>query len=316
MTTGRQKISIVVPLYNEAETLPALMARLAALVQAQHTFDWEVVCVNDGSFDATADALDRLSDTHGWLAVVHLSRNFGHQIAISAGMDFAHGDAVIIMDGDLQDPPELIPDLIAQWQAGYEVVYATRKIRHGESWLKIWTAKLFYRFLQKLSDVYIPLDTGDFRLMSRPVVNALGQMREKNRFVRGMVSWLGFRQTSVMYEREKRHAGETGYTLFKMLRFALDGLIAFSTVPLQWITTLGYCFALSSFVGIGIVVYLKYSGQVYIEPGWPSVMIGLLLLGGIQLICLGMLGEYIGRIFDEVRGRPLYVVGRHSKVTK
>lgn len=301
-------VSLVVPIYNEAGILPELTRRIEAVISQTPGYAWEVIYVNDGSSDGSSDQLTLLANRHDWLTVLHFSRNFGHQIAISAGIDYAGGDAVILMDGDLQDPPELVPDMLRLWEDGFDVVYATRKHREGESWFKKTTASMYYRFLSSLADIYIPLDTGDFRLMSRPVVSALSAMKEKNRFIRGMVSWVGFRQTPIYYERDKRFGGETKYTLLKMTRFAMDGLMSFSKVPLQWITTLGFIISMASFIGILAVLYLKLATDIPVEAGWSSIMIGILMLGGIQLICIGMIGDYVGRIFDEVRGRPLYLI--------
>ena len=301
-------VSVVIPIFNEAALLPELTRRLGEVLSAHANWQWQVIYVNDGSRDGSEGILSRLAAETPWLTVLHLSRNFGHQTAISAGTDYASGDAVIVMDGDLQDPPELLPEMLAKWQEGYDVVYATRKERSGETPFKLLSARLFYRLLQTLSDVYIPLDTGDFRLMDRKVVNALGQMREKNRFIRGMVSWVGYRQTALYYERDERHSGQTKYTLTRMIRFALDGLLSFSTVPLQLITTLGFIISALSFVATLSVFYIRLFTAIHVETGWSSIMIGILMLGGIQLVCLGFIGEYVGRIFDEVRGRPLYLV--------
>ncbi len=302
-------ISVVIPVYNEIGTLPVLTERVAQVIAQLPQFQWEVVYVNDNSSDGSEKLLPQLAEKYPWLSVIHFSRNFGHQIAITAGIDYAQGDAVVVMDGDLQDPPELIPEMVELWQEGFDVVYATRQQREGESLFKLLTASLFYRLFRKMSEVKIPLDTGDFRLMSRPVVNALSQMREKSRFIRGMVSWVGFSQTSLLYERDKRYEGETKYTLFKMMRFAMDGLLSFSKVPLQWITTLGFIISASSFIGILLVLYQTMVLHDTIR-GWSSLMVVVLFLGGVQLICVGMVGEYVARIFDEVRQRPLYLIQR------
>lgn len=306
----KKTISLVIPILNEENVLDELFQRVSAVVDAHPAYDWQVVCVNDGSTDGSGQKLTTLSGKAPWLTVLHLSRNFGHQIAISAGVDHTRGDAVIVMDGDLQDPPELISEMLTHWEAGHDVVYATRKRREGEGFFKRATAAAYYRLLGRLSDVPIPLDTGDFRLMSRPVVNALRRMPEKNRFVRGMVSWVGFSQMPVYYERDKRYAGNTKYSLLHMAIFALDGLMSFSKVPLRWITTLGFFMSLSSLLSMVGVVILKLADYKELETGWSSLMGGILMLGGIQLICLGMIGEYVGRIFDEVRGRPLYLIRR------
>ncbi len=308
---NKQLISVVIPIYNEFETLPELSSRLDGMIQAHSNTqeEWEVIFVNDGSADGSGQVLSNLSDQYHWANALHLSRNFGHQTAISAGIDFAQGDAVIVMDGDLQDPPELLPKMVERWLSGYDVVYATRKHREGETPFKLITAKVFYRLLKKLSDVDIPLDTGDFRLMSRPVVNAFSMMRERNRFIRGMVSWVGFSQSALYYERDERSHGETKYTLVKMIRFAIDGLLSFSSVPLQWITSLGFIISGFSFLAVLAVFYISLVMQIAL-PGWSSLMVGILMMGGIQLICMGMIGEYVGRIFDEVRKRPLYLISK------
>ncbi|MGE0200601.1 MAG: glycosyltransferase family 2 protein [Candidatus Melainabacteria bacterium] len=303
-------VSWVVPVYNEVLLLPELINRIHSVIRKLPRYRWEVILVNDGSRDGSDLALTTLADQTPWLTVLHLSRNFGHQIAISAGIDYARGDAVIVMDGDLQDPPELIIEMLAQWERGYEVVYATRKHRQGETPFKLATAKVFYRLLNKLADIPIPLDTGDFRLMGRPVVNALVHMRERNRFIRGLVSWVGFPQTAVYYHRDERTQGETKYTLFKMLRFALDGILSFSKVPLQMITSLGFMISAFAFLASVVIIGLKLFTHLPVITGWSSVMITVLMLGGIQLICLGMIGEYVARIFDEARGRPLYLIQR------
>lgn len=307
-STQTRRVSWVVPVYNEVALLPALVSRLEQVVVSCPQYAWDVILVNDGSVDGTEQALISLAKDHDWLTVVHLSRNFGHQLAITAGIDYADGEAVVVMDGDLQDPPELVREMLALWEQGYDVVYATRQQRAGESWFKLLTAAGFYRVLRSLSDTAIPLDTGDFRLMSRPVVDALGRMREQNRFIRGLVSWAGYRQTPIYYERDARSQGETKFSLWKMFCFALDGVLSFSKVPLRWITSLGLMISLTSFVGILWVLFQKLTGDPSLEAGWSSLMVGILMLGGIQLVCLGMIGEYVGRIFDEVRGRPLYLV--------
>jgi polyisoprenyl-phosphate glycosyltransferase len=302
-------VSMVVPVYNEVDILPELTRRLAGVVNnSPDTVQWEVLYINDGSHDGSGEAIQQLVLTYPWLKAVHLSRNFGHQIAISAGIDFALGDVVVLMDGDLQDPPELVPDMLALWQQGYDVVYATRRHREGENWFKTTTAALYYRFLRYLSGIDIPLDTGDFRLMGRNVVDAIKQMPEKSRFIRGMVSWTGFRQTPIYYDRDARYSGETKYTLIKMTRVAMDGVMSFSRLPLQWIMSAGFIISTVSFLLAVLVLCLRFFTAVPVQAGWSSLMIAILMLGGIQLICLGMLGEYIGRIFDEVRGRPLYLV--------
>ena len=303
------KISIVVPLFNEAGNILALAERLRRVIEHNPEFQWEVIFVNDGSTDRSDWLLSGLASKYRWLTVIDLSRNFGHQNAITAGMDHSSGDAVIVMDGDLQDPPELIPKMIASWQEGHDVVYATRTTRHGETLFKKFTAAAFYRLLRKLTDTPIPVDTGDFRLISRPVMDALQQMPERNRFVRGMVSWTGFSQTSLPYERDQRLHGRTKFSLFKMLRFAGNGILSFSKVPLDLIISFGLLLSLGSFIGILFVLYETFVLKSTVR-GWGSMMVAVLFMGGIQLICIGMVGEYVGRIFDEVRKRPSYIVRR------
>jgi dolichol-phosphate mannosyltransferase len=307
--TKTQRISVVVPIYNEEKILPELTLRISNAIAQLPQFKWEVIYVDDGSTDRSGTVMEQLTRHYPWLRIIYLSRNFGHQTAITAGTDYACGDAVILMDGDLQDPPDLIPDLIAKWQEGFDVVTARRKRRNGETFFKLATAFLFYRTLRMLSDTEIPIDTGDFRLMSRAVVDALKNMPERSRFLRGMVSWTGFRQTEVEYERSERFEGKTKYTFFKMLRLASNALLSFSKIPLQAIMALGVFFSGISFLGILIVLYQTLILKSTVR-GWGSLMISFLFMGGIQLICLGMIGSYVGRIFDEVRARPLFFILR------
>ena len=303
----KKRISVVVPIYNEKKILPELARRIFSTITKLSQFDWEVVFVDDGSTDGSASVLNSLTHKHSCLRVLYLSRNFGHQTAITAGTEYACGDAVILLDGDLQDPPELIPGMLQLWEQGFDVVTARRKRREGESYFKRGTAFLFYRTLKLLSDTEIPVDTGDFRLMSRPVVEALKRMPERSRFLRGMVSWTGFRQTEIEYERDHRMEGKTKYTFFKMFRLAMNGILSFSHVPLQAIMALGVFFSFASFLGILAVLYetLVLKSTVH---GWSSLMTATLFMGGIQLICLGAIGSYVGRIFDEVQARPLYFI--------
>ncbi|TAM59263.1 glycosyltransferase [bacterium] len=305
-------ISVVIPLYDEEAIVPELVRRVDAVLR---TVDdaYEIVLVNDGSRDGTAAAVRALFATYPALVLVELSRNFGHQIAATAGLDRARGDAVVLMDGDLQDPPELIPELLAQWHDGFDVVYAVRRTRRGESRFKVWTAALFYRLTTRLTNVSIPVDVGDFRLMSRRVVAALSGMRERHRFLRGLVSWVGFRQTGVSYDRDVRFAGSSKYPLRRMLRFALDGITAFSEVPLRVATYLGFLIAAFAFC-YGLVV-LVLNGLGYNLPGYTSTMLAILLLGGVQLVTIGILGEYVGRIYDEIKARPLYLIARVDRAS-
>ncbi len=309
--TSRPTFSIATPIWNEEETIPVLYNRLVAamdgVLQAGET--WELVCVNDGSADGSLRVLRDLSERDSRVKVLDFSRNFGHQIAITAAEDFAEGDAVIVMDSDLQDPPEVVPRLIERWREGYEVVYAVRSSREGESRFKLWTASLFYRLLRSITDVDIPVDAGDFRLMDRRVVLALRRLREQHRFMRGLTSWVGFKQIPVEYERAARYAGETKYPFRQMLRLATNAITSFSYLPLRLATYAGFFFALLSLVSIPLIVALRLAGNFSFE-GQATTLVSVLFLGGIQLIVLGIIGEYLGRIYDEVKGRPLYVVSR------
>ncbi|MNX50973.1 hypothetical protein D3C86_816180 [compost metagenome] len=298
-------ISVVVPIYNEEAIIPELHRRLSAVMAAMPE-TYELVFVNDGSRDRSVELLRDLTARDPHSRLVNLSRNFGHQIAITAGMDHAQGDAVVIIDADLQDPPEVIPELAAKWREGFDVVYAVREQRHGESLFKRATAAGFYRLISKITNVDIPVDTGDFRLMSRTAVEGLKRVREKNRFVRGLVAWLGFKQTGVKFVRHERFAGTTKYPLKKMLKFAFDGITSFSFLPLQLATYMGFLVSGASFLGILYVVYLRLFAHATII-GWASLMAVVLFLGGVQLITIGIIGEYIGRIYEEVKGRPLYL---------
>lgn len=302
----RQLISVVIPAYNEELVLRETHKRLSTVLTISG-YDYELIFVDDGSQDRTPEILQDLADRDPHVRALRFSRNFGHQVAVTAGIEHAAGDAVVLIDADLQDPPEMILDFIEKWQEGYDVVYAVRKSRAGETWFKKVTAKLFYRLLQRMIDIPIPLDTGDFRLMSRRVVDILNAMPEKHRFVRGLVSWIGFRQVGLEYERQERFAGVTKYSLSKMVRFAFDGITSFSFKPLQLAGILGMYSAGIGFIGILIILYLKLFTRLTVQ-GWSSLMVVALFLGGIQLLILGMMGEYIGRMYDEVRHRPLYVL--------
>jgi glycosyltransferase involved in cell wall biosynthesis len=309
MSTG-PIFSVIAPVYNEVGNIDELYRRIRDVMSSTGE-PWEIVLVNDGSKDGSAEALDELYQKDPeHVRVIHFARNFGHQVAVTAGMDFARGQAVILIDADLQDPPEVIPDLIKKWREGYEVVYAVRAKREGESWFKLATASLFYRLLYRITDVSIPVDTGDFRLMDRCVVDAVKSMRETHRFIRGMVSWVGFRQTGVEYTRGKRLSGTTKYPLRKMLRFAWDGITGFSYFPLQLATYLGFGIAVLSALAILIVVYLRVFTHAHPLEGQATTLIVVLFLGGVQLISLGIIGEYLGRVYNEVKGRPLYVLSR------
>jgi polyisoprenyl-phosphate glycosyltransferase len=305
----RQTVSIVIPIYNEENTIPELDRRLRELLTTLEGLglSLEVVFVNDGSVDRSLQLLRDLARNDRRYKVLGFSRNFGHQVAITAGLDRAEGDAVVVMDADLQDPPEVVAQMVAKWREGYDVVYGVRSRRQGETVFKRATAAFFYRLLRSLTGVQIPLDAGDFRLMSRPVVVALRALRERHRFVRGMVAWVGFRQTGLYYDRSERFAGETKYPLRKMLHFAVDGLTSFSTVPLRMATWLGVLAGIAA-VGVGLwAVYTKFYVRGVI-PGWTTIMILVAFSASVQLMMTGILGEYIGRLYEEAKGRPLYVV--------
>ena len=298
--------SIIAPIYNEIGNIPELVPRVREVMD-QTGEAWELILVDDGSTDGSTDAIRRLARGDDHVRPVIFARNFGHQIAVTAGLDFSHGDAVVIIDADLQDPPEVILDLIAKWREGYDVVYAVREEREGESWFKKTTASLFYRLIYRITDVDIPLDTGDFRLMDRKVVTVMNQMREKHRFLRGMSAWVGFKQIGVKYKRKARFAGETKYPLNKMIKLALNAVTSFSYFPLQLATYLGFIAAGLSVLAIPIVIILRLiTGTILL--GQATTLIIVLFLGGVQLISLGIIGEYIGRIYDEAKGRPLYIV--------
>lgn len=299
------ELSVVVPVFNEEENLPELYRRLSEVLP-RVVGSWEILFVDDGSRDRSWEIIRGLAEADPRVRGLRFSRNFGHQMAFAAGLDHARGDAVVIMDADLQDPPELIPQLLGKHREGSEVVYAVRIARHGETYFKKLTAKLFYRLLARITSVHIPLDTGDFRLMGRRAVEAFRRLPERHRFTRGLVAWLGFSQTGVPYERAPRHAGVTKYPLRKMLRFAVDAITSFSHVPLQLATWLGFVVSAFAFVYILVVIALKFAGISW--PGYTSIMAAILFLGGVQLVMVGLLGEYVGRIYDEVKRRPLYLV--------
>jgi polyisoprenyl-phosphate glycosyltransferase len=299
-------ISLVVPVYNESEVIGAFYERAAAALTLLYGFDYEILFVDDGSQDDSYRQLAEYAGRDRHVRVLKLSRNFGHQIAITAGIDHTRGDCVVVIDADLQDPPEVIASMIEQWRLGFDVVYGVRSDRDGEGAMKLVTASAFYRVLRRLTNIQIPEDVGDFRLMSRRAVEEFKRLREKDRFVRGLVSWIGFRQTGVTYSRDKRYAGETKYPYRKMIKFAFDGITSFSTVPLKFSTWMGYAAALLAVIYLFSVFVQKLLG--YTVEGWATIMVALLFLGSVQLICLGILGEYLGRIFNEVKPRPMYVI--------
>lgn len=306
MTASRPTLTLVLPIYNEEDVIPELHARLQAFLG---TFDFaiEVLFVNDGSRDRSMDLLRGIAAGEPRYRVLSFARNFGHQAAITAGVDFARGEAVVVMDADLQDPPEVVHQMVARWREGYDVVYGRRRSREGESWFKLLTARWFYRVFAMMIPIEVPLDAGDFRLMSRRVIVALRSLREAHRFVRGMVAWVGFRQIDVAYDRPGRFAGETKYPLRKMLRFALDGITSFSVLPLRFSTYLGIGMNLAS---LGVVLWALLSKFAFERtvPGWTFIVVLVAVFSGVQLLMIGILGEYVGRIYEEVKRRPLYIV--------
>jgi dolichol-phosphate mannosyltransferase len=299
-------ISVVIPIYNEEKNIPLLFERLKnASENTGQSF--ELIYVNDGSKDRSIAVIKGLANDHSFVKFINFSRNFGHQIAVSAGLDLCKGSEVVIIDADGQDPPELIPELYKKLKEGYEIVYAKRKSRKGESALKLLTARWFYKILAKLTSIDIPMDTGDFRIIHRKVVDQINKMPEKQKFLRGQMAWVGFRQTFVEYDRDERMSGDTGYTFRKMFRLAMDGITSFSNFPLRVATISGFACA---FIGFFLIIYTLYSRYVLkdYEPGWSSLMITIVFIGGIQLIGIGIIGEYISRIYDNIRNRPLYIV--------
>lgn len=299
-------LSVVVPMYNEEQGASECVKRLKEVL-SQMGCRYEILFVNDGSRDRTLSILKDERSREPNMKVIDLSRNFGHQLAITAGIDLAEGDAVIIIDGDLQDPPELFPEMVAKWQEGFDIVHAKRRKRTGETTFKLLTAKIYYRLIREIAHVDIPTDVGDFRLMSRKAVDALKQLREKHRYVRGMVAWLGFPQATVLYDRSARYAGVTKYSLVRMISFSWIGLTSFSIVPLRLATLCGLLSAVVGFLYGIYALIVKFYYQTAIV-GWTSLVILVLLLGGIQLICLGIIGEYVGKLYEESKQRPLYLI--------
>jgi glycosyltransferase involved in cell wall biosynthesis len=298
--------SIIAPIYNEIDNLPELHRRVKEVMDSTGE-PWELILVDDGSTDGSTERIRELAQKDKTVRPVIFARNFGHQVAITAGWDYARGDAVVIIDADLQDPPETILELAKKWKEGYEVVYAVRGEREGESWFKKFTAAMFYRLIYSITDVKIPVDTGDFRLMDRKVVDVLKQMKERHRFPRGMSAWVGFKQIGVTYKRSARVAGVTKYPFSKMLKLALNAITGFSYFPLQVATFFGFVSAGISILAIPVVIYMRMMGSGAFF-GQATTLIAVLFLGGVQLISLGILGEYIGRLYDEAKGRPLYIV--------
>lgn len=303
--SARPIYSIVAPVFNEQELLPEFYRRVIATMEALSE-PFELVLINDGSRDRSPLIMRQLHESDPRVKVVNFSRNFGHQLAITAGIDYAQGKAVVVIDSDLQDPPEVIPNLIAEWKQGQQVVFSIRTEREGETAFKKATAALFYRIIRTITNVDIPVDTGDFRLMDRKVVEALKKMREQKRFMRGLSVWVGFKQTGVGYKRDARKAGETKYPLRNMVKFALDGITAFSYLPLQLATYSGFTIGGLGIIGIIAVILLRMFGTQL--TGQATTLVTVLFMGGVQLVCLGIIGEYLGRIYDEVKRRPLYIV--------
>ena len=302
----RPTLSLVLPIFNEAEVLPELRTRLTEFM-GQLPADTEVIFVDDGSKDDSLRLLRDMARAQPRYKVLSFARNFGHQVAITAGIDYARGEAVVVMDADLQDPPEVVAEMVAKWREGYDVVYGKRRSRAGETWFKLLTARWFYRLFAAMIPIEVPLDTGDFRLMSRRVVVALRELREVHRFVRGMVSWVGFKQTAVLYDRAGRFAGETKYPLRKMLKFAADGITSFSVLPLRLAT---YAGAIIAVIAVGVAVWAVVAKLAFdaTVPGWTAVTVLVSLLAAVQLLMIGILGEYVGRIYEQVKARPLYVL--------
>lgn len=299
-------ISVIVPVYNEEANLVLLYERLKETL-GSITPAYEVLFVNDGSSDKSMDVIHRMAAGDPQIRFIDFSKNFGHQIAVFAGLEHATGEAIVIIDSDLQDPPELIRAMYDKLREGNEVVFAQREHREGESWHKLLTAKLFYRIINRLSDVAIPVDTGDFRIISKNVRDIVCSMPERNKFLRGQIAWVGFKQVPVLYKRDERHAGRTSYPYSKMLQFAWDGITSFSNTPLRIATYFGFMVSVFAFAMILYTLYQKYINHDVIQ-GWTSLMISVLFIGGVQLLCLGIIGEYIGRILDNVKDRPVYLV--------
>lgn len=307
------RLSIVIPVYNEEDCVEPLLQRLISVRDRLAPRCVEMIFVNDGSTDSTAKLLDEAADRHAFIKVVHFSRNFGHQAALTAGLDIADGDFVGIIDADLQDPPEIIPDMLERAIQGYDIVYGKRHVRFGETAFKKMTAKFFYRLLQNICGVTIPADTGDFRLLRRSVVLAFREMRESHRFIRGMIAWVGFRSTPFLYDRHERHAGTTKYPFFKMLRFAMDAIFSFSDLPLRISTYIGLVMTGMAVLGVLLVLALRLFTD-YTVPGISAVLFVVLLIGGIQFLMLGALGEYVSRIYEQTKQRPLYIIARTTNL--
>ena len=309
-----KKISIVIPAYNEEEVLPQLYERLNNLTQDVTKYEFEMIFINDGSKDNTFSMLEELANYDKRVKVLSFSRNFGHQAAVAAGIKYVSGDAIVIIDADLQDPPELIPEMLELWENGNEVIYGKRKSRKGESAFKVFTAKMFYKTLNSLSDVEIPKDTGDFRLVDRKVIDVINELPEHNKFLRGLFSWVGFKQYPYEYERQERMAGKTKYPFKKMMKLASDGIISFSTKPLKIVGGIGI---LTIILSIGILIYslISYAFNLNeLAPGWTSIMVAITLFSGVQMLSMWVMSEYIARIYDETRNRPQYIIEKKINI--
>lgn len=309
-----KKVSVVIPMYYEEEVANECYQRMKKVLTSLSNYHYEIVFINDGSKDKTLEILEEIAKEDPNVKVLSFSRNFGHQCAVTAGISYVTGDAIVIIDADLQDPPELIPDMLALWEQGYEVIYGKRKIREGESRFKLFTAKMFYQTLNALSDVDIPKDTGDFRLVDKKVIDVVNSLPEHNKFLRGLFSWVGFKQTPFEYERKERFAGKTKYPLKKMLKLASDGIISFSTKPLKMVGGLGILSVIASFIILAYSLLSYLFKWNYLTPGWTSLMITFTFLAGIILISLWMMGEYIARIYDEVKQRPQYIIDKKINI--
>jgi dolichol-phosphate mannosyltransferase len=307
------ELSVIIPIFNEQENIAVLYNRLDSIVKSMEVNSREFIFVNDGSRDRSIEMIRALATADQSVKFIDFSRNFGHQIAVMAGLDHSRGQAVVIIDADLQDPPELIPELYAKMKSGNEVVYAKRRTRQGESYIRLLVTKLFYRLLAKMTSIDIPVDTGDFRIIDRKVVDILKQMPEQQKYLRGQISWIGFKQTFLEYDRDERFAGKSGYTFRKLFRLALDGITSFSNFPLKFATMAGFIVSGISFLIMLYAIYSRFSPEQYV-PGWASLMLAVLFIGGIQLIGIGIIGEYISRISDNVRNRPLYII-RDSNIS-
>lgn len=310
MSSNMKKISVVIPMYNEEEVAKTSYLRIQKVLEELEQYDYEMIFVNDGSKDKTLELLEEIAQNNEKVKILSFARNFGHQAAVTAGIRYVTGDAIVIIDADLQDPPELLPEMIALWEEGNEVIYGQRKSRKGESAFKLLTAKMFYNTLNALSDVEIPKDTGDFRLVDRKVIDVINSLPEHNKFLRGLFSWVGFKQKAYCYERQERQAGKTKYPFKKMWKLATDGIISFSTKPLKIVGGLGF---LTIILSIGILIYSLVSyifNLNNLAPGWTSIMVAITLFSGVQLLSIWIISEYIARIYDEARNRPEYIIDK------